>query len=1228
MGGAQNNRLQIAGMISIALLFVLLPGNLFSQSTQKEGNIWYFGANAGLDFNTSPPTNLTNGAMSTIEGCASICNRHGNLLFYTDGIKVWDKTHSVMPNGTGMTGHPSSTQSGIIVPNPDSANIYYVFTTSPYSPFETAYSVVDTNLNFGRGDVRNKNVHLNYQAGEKLTAIKHSNGKDIWVLTHQGSNNTFLAYLVTGAGVNHTAVSSSVGQNQSNIAIGYLKASPDGRRLASAEWASKFLEIFDFNPTTGKVTNGQLLENNVPFYGVEFSPSGRFLYAGAGFGSPRFLLQFDMRPTNLSSIIASRKLISNLSNDIGAMQVGPDGKIYVSISNGSYLGIISKPENQDTSCNFVLNAFNLSPKRSNIGLPTFIQSFFYKPTVNFKFGNPTCGQLTFPFSNIGDTGDILSSRWDFGDGKSDTGKRPMHTYLSHGTYTVTNIVNVGGDKPFTDTFVKTLITLPYPQVKIHKVEESHCLTENRFVYADSTKFLDNSVRKTILWTYTDTNLFQYGAPNVIRRYGKAGTFKIKLTVTSSTNCLDSAVDTVNILPSAYASFTTPGDTCFNSNSLKPVVQTSVNAPGNILSYLWDFGDGTTSTLNTPTKKYTDTGNYKITFIAYEKNGCNDTTTGKFTVYPSPKADFTTADVCDKDTAFFTNTSSISKGLLKYKWVFDNGAVTTGVNANMVYADTGKKTVQLVVTSDFFCSDNIQKTVYIKPNPKAAFTTTNLNCTQKPVSFTDKSTRYGIGITSNQWTFGDGGSASTSGNTQHTYTSLGSKPVKLETYAANGCKDSITLPVYINPIPVANFTPNAPELCLKGNAFTFNNISSVVEGNIKQYTWVVNGVDEATTPNFNRSFVSPSTYPIKLILETDSNCFDSITKSVTVNPQITVDVAVNDTGQCYKWHEFNFINNSKVNGSGNISKYNWLYSDNSTNTNAVPPPKRFASEGKYWAQLVMETDKGCTDSFYSDLSVYFSPVPAYSAVEICLGDSVFFDNTTPDPLDKITRWDWDFGDGGKSTQKSPYRKYKAPGNYNTSLIAKTSDGCSDTLILFFPNLVRPQPTAYFDQELVESYERFTTYQFNSTTTGADKFLWDFGDGTISNLEHPEKIYQDIGQFIARLEVENNWGCNASFQRKLFVVPDMEINIPNAFTPGSRDDLNPVFRIEGVYFTKEFSMEIYNRWGETIYKTTNAGDGWDGKYKGEYVPEGIYTYVIRIMDLKNKVNMYYGSLMLMK
>ncbi len=199
---------------------------------QGEANIWYFGDKAGLDFNSGSPVALTNGQMTTDEGCAVLSNNLGQLLFYTDGITIYNKNHQVMLNGTGLLGHPSSTQSATIVPKPGSTNLYYVFTqTVNAGPNGLRYSVIDLNLDGGLGGVTSdKNVFVTAPSCEKLAVVKHANNVDFWILVHGWNNNIISSYLLTSTGLSTTPINNSIGvvvpnTNVDNV-LGYMKFSP------------------------------------------------------------------------------------------------------------------------------------------------------------------------------------------------------------------------------------------------------------------------------------------------------------------------------------------------------------------------------------------------------------------------------------------------------------------------------------------------------------------------------------------------------------------------------------------------------------------------------------------------------------------------------------------------------------------------------------------------------------------------------------------------------------------------------------------------------------------------------------------------------------------------------------------------------------------------------------------------------------------------------------------
>ena len=232
--------------ILFILLLIFLSINIFSQN---EANVWYFGDNAGVDFNSGTPTALTDGALSTREGCATISDSLGNVLFYTEGTTIWNSNHQVMDNGSGLLGDYSSTQSAIIVPKPGSDTLYYVFTV-PYANDPNGrlyYSVVDISLNGGLGKVIEKNTLLYQPVVEKITSITHANGEDIWVVSHERSTNSYVSFLVTSSGVSATPTISSAGTVHHSPAsnwVGYMKISPMGNYIACAIHGS--LSLFEF----------------------------------------------------------------------------------------------------------------------------------------------------------------------------------------------------------------------------------------------------------------------------------------------------------------------------------------------------------------------------------------------------------------------------------------------------------------------------------------------------------------------------------------------------------------------------------------------------------------------------------------------------------------------------------------------------------------------------------------------------------------------------------------------------------------------------------------------------------------------------------------------------------------------------------------------------------------------------------------------------------------------
>lgn len=383
-------------------LGVIFPCLIWSQG---ETSNWYFGDGAGIGFNNDGSvTPLTDGRLDTFEGCATISDAFGDLLFYTDGITVYDRNHNIMENGTGLYGDSSSTQSAIIVPKPKDAAIFYIFTVDT-SSFENDpdrglnYSVVDLSMNGGNGAVVQKNTGLLQDCSEKITAvIKDCFNESIWVITLSTSTgnrvtdffDTYHAFEVNASGVITTSVKTTFNNLQIEDPRGYLKLSADGKKMVSANVASG-LYIYDFDAETGMLSNQEQLtitSQNRNSYGIEFSPNRRYLYVHSFNDNPATnaqghfssLIQYDLQATSISD---SQIVLDNSPIYRGALQLGENGKIYRTIAQSyligtPYLGVINSPDEPGTAADYRHNAIFLEGKKATQGLPPFVQSFFNK----------------------------------------------------------------------------------------------------------------------------------------------------------------------------------------------------------------------------------------------------------------------------------------------------------------------------------------------------------------------------------------------------------------------------------------------------------------------------------------------------------------------------------------------------------------------------------------------------------------------------------------------------------------------------------------------------------------------------------------------------------------------------------------------------------------------------------------------------------------------------------
>ena len=723
----------------ILLLGLVLPVFIFGQG---ESNNWYFGENAGITFSADGTTvnALTDGMVNTIEGCASVSDFTGNLLFYTDGVTVYDKNHNVMPNGTGLFGQVSSTQSAVIVPWPGNPDLYYIFTANHRAPDFSYpnqglhYSVVDITANGGNGDIITKNVLMRSATAEKIAAVvKDCSDESFWIVTlatddspliqpsRRNNLNTYHAFEVTATGVSTTSVQSpspSINIDRDG-AEGYLKFSPDGTKMASANM-DRGLYIYDFDATTGVASNEQQLfmgGSNLFAYGVEFSPSGRYLYVHSSSARPIFqtssLFQFDLQAADISNSRVNLDAVHDNHNITrGALQLGPDGKIYRALQQGfnvagdalgiDFLGVINNPDVGGLGANYAHIGVGLNGRNSFQGLPPSVISFFN--TVNLipdSIGRVVAdyevceGQplmletqyipgATYEWRN--GNGDIV----DDGDSDQHIHNIPAATMADAGDYIVTITKPNAQACPITGTLDVIVRPLPVTSSDMLFVCDSDADSTDGITTIDLTQVEDTA---NFIYTYfesmadRDANINPITDPvNYTNNSGSQTIYYDAQSITTS--CSNSAelqleVGTINPFSLDPSYFICAGN---------PTV--TINGPTGYDSYQWvRVSDGQVISTDTFID-LSDTGDYRLeTTMNYSIGGTNYscTTDAAFNVLQSS---LSAADIIPNGTTPIGGSFTICQNQLltlettfiaggSYQWSKDGVALTSTGNTYQI-----------------------------------------------------------------------------------------------------------------------------------------------------------------------------------------------------------------------------------------------------------------------------------------------------------------------------------------------------------------------------------------------------------------------------------------------------------------------------------------------------------------------------------------------------------------
>jgi gliding motility-associated-like protein len=468
-------------LLLLMSLSLTLPAqvNRCSYVIPRQTDNWLFAQNAGLRFDASGSVSANNPSGNNLpngSGVSAISDEGGNLLFYTDGQKVYNASNVQINFGPLLLGSPVA--SSVIVPRPSSPNLYYIFTTGEITntTFGFNYSMVDMSQGGGVGAVVQHNRRLLAKSSQSVSAVENIDGSGYWVVARGLDNdNAFYAYKVTSSGVDTNAVISpnlgSVVSSDGTLAqgVGFMKFSPDGQRLAYSSFGGKYVEMFDFNPETGKVSGPPIRVNPPlhvvsPFigpYSIEFSPDGNKLYVTViSFTNQanNRLYQYDIAAAMFETLLN----VSPMAQNPAGLQLARDGKIYVSRVGSTQVGVIGSPNRAGVSCNYEedwIDVPGITGALKRNGFPLFVQSYFDNP--HFDYDTKCDGDIT-EFWLHNPTFSDATTTWDFGDAGNTTpgtGLRPTHQFSGPGVYNVTVTERWNGEA-FTTTLPVIINALP------------------------------------------------------------------------------------------------------------------------------------------------------------------------------------------------------------------------------------------------------------------------------------------------------------------------------------------------------------------------------------------------------------------------------------------------------------------------------------------------------------------------------------------------------------------------------------------------------------------------------------------------------------------------------------------------------------------------------------------------------------------------------------------------
>ncbi|MDK2910086.1 MAG: hypothetical protein PWR20_1653 [Bacteroidales bacterium] len=775
--------------------------------------------------------------------------------------------------------------------------------------------------------------------------------------------------------------------------------------------------------------------------------------------------------------------------------------------------------------NYGLNSVTLTITNQNGCIASITKDVLVDqlPIAGFTWSNPCNTNIVqFTDTSIVTTTPITSWLWDFGDGSFSSVQNPQHVFAPNQSYNVTLTVNTQAG--CSNTHSKSISIAP--EWNVDFTFDTVCLGDSMQFAA---QVLTPGVNVALVeWNFGDGTVDT--GSSIKHLYTLAGQYQVTMQITDTAGCTQGAshLVTVNSLPQPAFTFES---TCSDST-----VSFFDQTAGSITSWLWDFGDGNSSTQQNPQHLYTSSGTYPVTLQVINSNGCQNETSQLLILFDKPTADFTANNACLGSPTQFTDLSTtLSGSIVTWNWNFGDGGQSNLQNPQHIYANPGTYLVTLVVSNSLGCADSSLLPVQVLPLPEAGFTFSNA-CLGSGTQFTDQSSTTNGVISNWLWNFGDGNSSNQQ-NPIHTFVFAGTFNTSLTITDSAGCQATYTQPVEVLPLPTADFS-FTDNFC--GNTeVQFTDLSSGNGSAITTWYWDFGDGDTSALQNPTHLYASPGNYTVSLQVTNANNCVGTLTKPLLIGtPPVA---AFSYTNNCYpQATQFTDLSSTT---SGNIVQWEWNFGDPSSGasntSNQQHPMHTFSAPGNYAVTLIITTSANCTDTVWQSLSVEPGPTADFSFSTACVGNTTSFTDLSIAAGYPITSWVWDFGDGNTSSQQNPIHTFLFGGQYMVTLTVTDSNGCQSSHTQMVPVYNLPTAQFAFSNECEGQYTYFTDYS-NGAGAAITSWVWDFGDplsggNNYSTLQNPSHTFNSTGLYQVTLNVTNANGCSNSITQPVLVIP---------------------------------------------------------------------------------------------